>query len=211
LVNRILAPFLNEAAYLLEEGVSIEALDKAVLNFGMPMGACRLMDEVGIDVCAHVGEIMEEGLGERAKANPLSHSAVGKGLLGKKNKSGFYTYDDSGKSTGVNPKMQKLLPSSSKTMDETIIQMRLILPMINEAASILDEKIVNDAAAVDLGLIFGIGFPPFRGGLLWYADNEGLDRIKTAILNFAEEVSATRYQLSPYLLNLVENKKKFYD
>ncbi|MBT4792627.1 MAG: hypothetical protein HON90_13725, partial [Halobacteriovoraceae bacterium] len=85
LVNRILAPFLNEAAYLLDEGVSIEAIDKAVLNFGMPMGACRLMDEIGIDVCAHVGEIMEEGLGARAKANPLSVKAMQAGLLGKKN------------------------------------------------------------------------------------------------------------------------------
>lgn len=211
LVNRILAPFLNEAAYLLEEGVSIEALDKAVLNFGMPMGACRLMDEVGIDVCAHVGEIMQEGLGERAKANQLSTKATEKNLLGKKNKKGFYTYDDNGKSLGVNSDMLKLLPSSNKAMDETTIQMRLVLPMINEAANILGEKIVADAASVDLGLIFGIGFPPFRGGLLWYADCEGLDRIKTAIESFAKEVSSTRYQLSDYLVNLVEQKKKFYE
>src|SRR5690606_28480994 len=76
LVNRILAPFLNEAAYLLQEGVSIEELDRAVLNFGMPMGPCRLMDEIGIDVCEHVGVIMEKGLGARAKASDLSKKAV---------------------------------------------------------------------------------------------------------------------------------------
>ncbi|MBD66065.1 MAG: fatty acid oxidation complex subunit alpha FadJ [Halobacteriovoraceae bacterium] len=211
LVNRILAPFLNESAYLLEEGVKIEQIDKAVLNFGFPMGACRLMDEVGLDVCAHVGEIMEEGLGARAKANKLSQKAVEKNLLGKKNRKGFYLYDEEGKSEGVNPEMEKLLPQNTKTLDETEIQMRVVLPMINEAAAILSENIVQSAADVDLGLIFGIGFPPFRGGLLRYADNEGLDRISTAIERFSSEVSAERYQLHPYLKELVEKKKKFYD
>ncbi len=211
LVNRILAPFLNESAYLLEQGVSIESIDKAVLNFGMPMGACRLMDEVGIDVCSHVGEIMEAGLGPRAKANQLSHKAVEAGLLGKKNGKGFYLYDDSGKQQDINPDILKLLPDQKTEMDETTIQMRLILPMINEAANILDEKIVDSADTVDLGLIFGIGFPPFRGGLLKYADSEGLERIEGAIETFASEVNEQRYELSPYLKKLVENKQKFYE
>lgn len=211
LVNRILAPFLNEAAYLLEEGVSIQDIDRAVLNFGMPMGACRLMDEVGLDVCAHVGEIMEAGLGARAKACKLSHIALENDLLGKKNKKGFYLYDDKGKQLEVNPEIVKLLPKKSKSMDETTIQMRVFLPMINEAASILEEKIVNNAGTVDLGLIFGIGFPPFRGGLLRYADAEGLDRVASAIEEFASTVDKDRYQLSTHLKDLVENKKKFYD
>ena len=211
LVNRILAPFLNEAAYLLQEGVSVEAIDQAVLNFGMPMGACRLMDEVGLDVCVHVGEVMENGLGKRAKACDLSKLALENELLGKKNKKGFYLYDENDKESGVNPAMEKLLPKKSLDMDETTIQMRLFLPMINEAAMILDEKIVDDAATVDLGLIFGIGFPPFRGGLLRYADAEGLERIQTAIERFASEVNEDRYKLSPFLAKLVEDKKKFYD
>lgn len=211
LVNRILAPFLNEAAYLLKEGVSIKDLDQAVLNFGMPMGACRLMDEVGLDVCAHVGEIMEKGLGERAKACDLSHLAIEKQLLGKKNKKGFYTYDDSGKQLEVNSEMQKLLPTKKKVMDEVMIQMRVFLPMINEAANILEEKIVDSAATVDLGLIFGIGFPPFRGGLLKYADAEGLDRIHKAIKGFSETVDSKRYEMSSYLQKLVNEKKKFYE
>ena len=211
LVNRILAPFLNESAYLLEEGVSIEALDKALLNFGMPMGPCRLMDEIGLDVCAHVGEVMQEGLGARAKANGLSHAAVEAELLGKKSSRGFYLYDDQGKQQEVNPDAEALLPDESISMDETTIQMRVVLPMINEAANILEEKIVDDAATVDLGLIFGIGFPPFRGGLLRYADVEGLDRIKTAIERFAQEIDSDRYELSPYLDRLVSEKKKFYE
>jgi 3-hydroxyacyl-CoA dehydrogenase/enoyl-CoA hydratase/3-hydroxybutyryl-CoA epimerase len=211
LVNRILAPFLNESAYLLQEGVSIKDIDAAVLNFGMPMGACRLMDEVGLDVCAHVGEIMEEGLGERAKACDLSHVAVEKNLLGRKNQKGFYLYDEAGKQLEVNPEMQSLLTSKKVAMDETTIQMRVFLPMINEAANILDEKVVEDAGTVDLGLIFGIGFPPFRGGLLKYADAEGLDRISSAIKGFSETVDANRYELSPYLKNLVDSKTKFYE
>ncbi len=210
LVNRILAPFLNEAAYLLNEGVSIESIDKAVLNFGMPMGACRLMDEVGLDVCSHVGEIMEAGLGARAKANPLSHQAVEAGLLGRKNSQGFYLYDEKGKHTEINPEMEKLLPSKKVEMDETNIQMRLILPMINEASSILKEKIVDDAGSVDLGLIFGIGFPPFRGGLLKYADQQGVERILTAIEKFANEVDSDRYAPSSYLKQLVADNKTFY-
>lgn len=211
LVNRILTPFLNEAAYLLEEGVSIEAVDKASLNFGMPMGACRLMDEVGLDVGSHVGEIMEQGLGARCKPSSLSKKAVENKLLGKKANKGFYLYDDQGKQQGVNPEMLELLPSERKTMSETVLQMRMFLPMINEAANILEDKIVDSAATVDLGLIFGIGFPPFRGGLLKYADSEGLDQILKAIEGFAKEVDADRYQPSELLKRLVADKKKFYD
>lgn len=210
LVNRILAPFLNEAAYLLGEGVGIDELDRAVLNFGMPMGPCRLMDEIGIDVCEHVGKIMEKGLGERAKANALSAKAVEAGILGKKINKGFYLYDQDGKQMGINPEIEKLLPTKKVTMDETTIQMRVFLPMINEAANILQDKIVDSAETVDLGLIFGTGFPPFRGGLLRYADSEGVERIKTAIERFASEVDANRYALSPYIEELVKNGKTFY-
>jgi len=211
LVNRILAPFLNEAAYLLQEGVEIAAIDKATLNFGMPMGACRLMDEVGLDVGAHVGEIMEKGIGARMKANPLSHEIVEKGILGKKNKKGFYLYDENDKQGDINPEVEAMLPKTKIKVDETTLQKRMFLPMINEAAYILDEKIVEDASTVDLGLIFGIGFPPFRGGLLKYADSEGLDKIVSAIEEFASSVDKDRYALSPFLKNLSEKKTKFYE
>ena len=211
LVNRILAPFLNEAAYLLDEGISIKDLDNAAINFGMPMGPCRLMDEVGIDVCSHVGEIMEEGLGARARANSLSERAMKKDLLGKKSKKGFYLYDDNDKQTEVNPEMVSLIDAKSKSMDDTTIQKRLFLPMINEASMILAEEIVENADAVDLGLIFGIGFPPFRGGLLKYADSEGLDRILEALKGFESDISADRFKPSDYLVNLVKNGKSFYN
>lgn len=210
LVNRILMPFINESAYLLEEGVSIEDLDKAILNFGMPMGACRLMDEVGIDVLVKVGAIMEEGLGERAKACSFSEKIYKAGFHGKKNGKGFYRYDEKGRHKEVNEEIRGELPSGNKKMDERTIQMRVFLPMINEAANILSEGIVDKAETVDLGLIYGIGFPPFRGGLLKYADSEGLERIAKEIRKFASEVSETRYELSPYLEKLVQEKKGFY-
>ncbi|MBT3981888.1 MAG: fatty oxidation complex subunit alpha [Bacteriovoracaceae bacterium] len=212
LVNRILMPFLNEAAYLLEEGVHPEELDQACLNFGMPMGACRLMDEIGIDVLVKVGKIMEEGLGPRARACGISKAAFDSGLLGKKTSKGFYLYDAKGKPGDLNSEIEKFLPNmGSKNMDETSIQMRVFLPMINEAARILSDGIVSKASVVDLGLIFGTGFPPFRGGLLKYADSEGLDRITGALERFASEVNEDRYSPAPLLKNLVAEKKKFYD
>lgn len=211
LVNRILAPYLNEAAYLLEEGVSPEALDDAALNFGMPMGPCRLMDEIGIDVCVKVGKIMQEGLGERAHASSLAVKLYDAKLLGKKNGKGFYLYDEKGKVTGKNPEILKLLPSKKVHKDEMMLQMRLFLPMVNEAAYIFADKIVDKAATVDVGMIFGTGFPPFRGGLLRWADQEGLDQIAERLNNFARDVNKDRYQIAPFLSMMIHDKKKFYD
>ncbi|MBT7609783.1 MAG: hypothetical protein HN576_08500 [Bacteriovoracaceae bacterium] len=211
LVNRILMPYLNEVGFLLKEGVSMKDVDDACLNFGMPMGPCRLLDEIGLDVGVKVAKILHEGLGDRAATSDLSQVVVDKGFLGKKNKKGFYLYDEKGKVTGVNEEVQKLLPSENIKMSETDIQMRVFLPMINEASIILDEKIVSKASDVDLGLIFGIGFPPFRGGLLKYADSQGLDRILEVIEKFSNTVNDKRYNACDYLKNLVDKKMKFYD
>lgn len=211
LVNRILMPYLNEAGFLLEEGVSLKSIDDACLNFGMPMGPGRLLDEVGIDVAVKVAKILHEGLGDRAASSSMSAKMTEKGLLGRKSNKGFYLYDERGKVTGENPEMNDILPSETKRMSETEIQMRVFLPMINEASTVLADGIVQEASMVDLGLIFGIGFPPFRGGLLRYADSEGLPRILDALENFANKVDAHRYGPSAYLKNLVDQKKKFYD
>lgn len=211
LVNRILMPYLNEAGFLLEEGVSLKDLDQAALDFGMPMGPGRLLDEVGIDVGVKVAKILHDGLGERAASSKLSSKMVEKGLLGKKSSKGFYLYDEKGKPTGANPEVEELLPKEKKKMSESELQMRMFLPMINEAAAILQDGIVQTAGDVDLGLIFGIGFPPFRGGLLRYADSEGLDNIHDALKKFAESVNIDRYTPSSYLTELVESKTTFYE
>ncbi len=211
LVNRILAPFLNEAGWLLEAGVSIADLDQAALNFGMPMGPCRLMDEIGLDVCEKVGKIMEKGLGARMTPNQLGQKVHAAGCLGRKNGKGFYLYDEKGKVTGRNPVVEAMLPGKRLSMEEVQIQMRLFLPMINEAAYCLQDKIVDKASAVDLAMVYGTGFPPFKGGLLRYADAEGPDRLLSVLQQFASEVSAERYHPAPLLVELAQGKRRFYD
>ena len=211
LVNRILRPYLNEAGYLLEEGVSIKDLDDAALNFGMPMGPCRLLDEVGIDVGVKVAKVMHDGLGDRAKPSSFSEKLMEKNMLGRKTAKGFYLYDEKGKATGQNPEVEGLLPATKKKMSASEIQMRLFLPMINEAAAILKDGIVETAADVDLGLIFGIGFPPFRGGLLKYADHEGLEKLYNQLQSFSQSVDKDRYAPSSYLKELVEANTTFYE
>ncbi len=211
LVNRILMPYMNEAMFLLEEGVDFDAIEKACTNFGMPMGPFRLMDEVGIDVGAKVAKIIYDGLGERLKSSDLGSKVADSGFLGKKNSKGFYLYDEKGKSTGKNEEMKQFMSKESKSMDDTQIQMRIFLPMINEASFILDEKIVDKAHTVDLGMIFGTGFPPFRGGLCKYADNEGLERIVSSMEEFSSSVNSDRYTPSPLLKKMVAEKIKFYD
>lgn len=169
------------------------------------------MDEVGIDVLVKVGDIMQLGLGDRAKPSQVSRKIYEAGFYGKKNNKGFYHYDEKGRHTEINNDIVQVLGEPKKKMDERTIQMRVFLPMINEAANILADGIVSSASEVDLGLIYGIGFPPFRGGLLRYADSEGLGRIVAAIKEFASDVSPERFALSPYLSKLAEDKKNFYN
>lgn len=211
LVNRILGAYLNEASYLIEEGVSMEAIDEAALNFGMPMGPFRLIDEIGIDVGMKVGKILFEGLGPRLKPNDLVSKLYEAKLLGKKGGKGFYLYDEKGKVTGKNPEAQKMLSGKKTKMDEMVIQMRLFLPMVNEAAYIFADRIVDKASTVDIGMIYGTGFPPFKGGLLRWADQEGLETLATRIRNFAKDVSAERFAIAPFLEMMIGDKKKFYD
>ncbi|MCB9091026.1 MAG: enoyl-CoA hydratase/isomerase family protein [Halobacteriovoraceae bacterium] len=211
LVNRILAPYLNEASYLLEQGVAIEDIDQAALDFGMPMGPCHLMDEVGLDVSHKVGKILYEGLGERMKPSGLSEKILDLELLGKKNQKGFYVYDSRGKKGEINSKIYSILPNAKMKMDTQTLQMRLIVPMINEAAYCLEAGIVDSPEVLDIAMIFGIGFPPFRGGLLKYADDHGVDRIIGHIEKFASEVDANRYKMAPFLKKMGEEKKRFYN
>ena len=158
-----------------------------------------------------VAKIIHDGLGDRAKASTLSGKLVEKGFLGKKTSKGFYIYDEKGKVVGPNEEALALFPKATKKMSEVEIQKRVFLPMINEAATVLEDKIVDNASDVDLGLIFGIGFPPFRGGLLKYADSEGIERIHDELVKHAESVDADRYTPCELIKTLVKDKKKFYE
>ncbi|MCY4643528.1 MAG: 3-hydroxyacyl-CoA dehydrogenase NAD-binding domain-containing protein [Bacteriovoracales bacterium] len=212
LVNRILLPYMSEPIHMMEAGIPPEAIEKACLNFGMPMGPFRLLDEVGLDVGAKVSHILHKALGPRMAVSSLMDEVVASGALGRKSAKGFYHYDERGKQGEWNREVDAFFPSkkSSSSPDETTLQMMIFLPMINEAAYILEEGIVSGAREVDLGLIFGIGFPPFRGGLLRYADYEGLERITKAMEGFSTEIDPYRYTPCPYLKKLVDEKRSFY-
>jgi 3-hydroxyacyl-CoA dehydrogenase/enoyl-CoA hydratase/3-hydroxybutyryl-CoA epimerase len=211
LVNRLLIPFCTGAACLLEEGVAIEDIDRVLGKFGMPMGAIELIDEVGIDVGEKVSHILHDAFGERMEPSKLNSKLVAAGYLGKKNGKGFYQYDPKTKRKGeVNATVYEVLgvKPGKKVSDEEIIE-RCIYPMINEASRCLEEKIVESSQEVDLGMIMGTGFPPFRGGLLRYADVVGARTIVERLTEYQKRYGA-RYEPAPALLKRAEKNEKFY-
>ena len=169
LVNRLLMPYLNEAGVLLGEGVSAEAIDRAMLDFGMPMGPLRLIDEVGIDVGYDVARELAEAFKDRMSVAPILRRVHEEGLKGRKGGRGFYIYD--GKKERLN---RKLRLNVTKTLSAAAIQSRLLGVMIAEAQRCLSEGVVASEDDIDAGMIFGTGFPPFRGGLVAYARDSGL-------------------------------------
>ncbi|HKO57814.1 MAG TPA: 3-hydroxyacyl-CoA dehydrogenase NAD-binding domain-containing protein, partial [Thermoanaerobaculia bacterium] len=184
-VNRILGPYMNEAGFLLEEGNSIESLDKAMVDFGMPMGPMALLDEVGIDVAAKVAVILTDAFGARMQKSTVVEKLYEDGRHGKKNGKGLYTYKD-GKRQDPDPTVYKVLGiKSPHPADAKHVVERMVLAMINEAALILDERIVATAGELDLAMIMGTGFPPFRGGLLRYADSLGVPYIVARLDEFS--------------------------
>ncbi len=170
--SRILAPYMNEAAQLLVEGAAIEDVDRAAVAFGFPVGPITLLDEVGIDVGEKVGKILHAAFGERMATPAALHDVVQGGRLGRKNRKGFYVYD--GKKKRVDETVYALLPGRARrTVPQDEIQERMVLQMVNEAIRCLGEGILRSARDGDVGAVFGLGFPPFRGGPFRYADALG--------------------------------------
>ena len=178
LVNRILMPYLGEALVMLGEGGSIEGIDDALMRFGMPMGAFILLDEIGIDVALKVSHILRQGLGPRLEQTSLLERLVSQGSLGRKNGKGFYRYLQ-GRRGGPDPAVYPLLEKRQRQgrLTPGEIVDRAVLLMVKEAALCLEEGIITRADLLDAALIFGIGFPPFRGGLLRWADQTGAGAI----------------------------------
>lgn len=213
LVNRLLVPYLIEAAWLLEEGMAIGTVDKMYKDeFGMPMGPFALMDEVGIDVSIKVAKIFHESLGDRIQIPPVMLKLKETGRLGKKNKKGFYTYDERGKSQGVDETIYAELGLNAPTnkLNSKEVINRGIYNMISEAALILqEERIVETPEEVDLGMITGTGFPPFRGGLLRYADTVGSQTIADELEVYATQYGI-RFKPSTPLRNMAKTNRTFY-
>ncbi len=208
-VNRILGPYMNESGFVLEEGNAIESIDKAMVDFGMPMGPMALLDEVGIDVAAKVAKILSAAFGERMEPSHVVAALYEDGRFGKKNGKGLYLYE-AGKRQGPDPSVYKLLNiKSTHPADAQAVVERMIFAMVNEAAMILDEKIVASAAELDLAMIMGTGFPPFRGGLLRYADTLGLPYILARLDDLAQK-HGKRFLATAALRKLAEKDGKFY-
>ena len=212
LVNRLLLPYMNEALELLADGAEIKAIERAAKGFGMPMGPIALYDVVGLDTAYFAGRVMVEAFPDRTSASPIVPALVEAGRLGQKSGAGFFLYKDK-KGRGMpDPALADIIgPHIRKhdKIDSQQITARLFLPMVLEATRILEAKVVRDVRDVDLGLIFGTGFPPFRGGLLCWADTLGAAKI-TEMLKPLESLGP-RAQPTPMLLELAKSGKKFYD
>ena len=210
LVNRILAPYLSEAVRLLEEGCGIEEVDRAMTRFGMPVGPLALIDDIGIDVAAKGGATLAAAFPERLPLAGNFETLLADGRLGRKSGRGFYRYRGS-KREKPDPDTLGARPAGRGigALPPEVIEARLLMPMINEAAFCLEDRIVASPAKIDLALIFGAGFPPFRGGLLQYADDLGVDRVVNRLQDFQERMGP-RFAPSPLLARMAESRLKFY-
>eukprot|EP00760_Papus_ankaliazontas_P001044 PhM_4_TR10363/c1_g1_i1/m.27448/K01782/fadJ; 3-hydroxyacyl-CoA dehydrogenase / enoyl-CoA hydratase / 3-hydroxybutyryl-CoA epimerase len=212
LVNRILGAYMAEAGRLVRDGADPQVMDKAIVNFGMPMGPLRLLDEVGLDVACHVGPVLQNGLkSDRFAVDTAVEAMMKDGNLGKKNKKGFYNYDEKGKEQGMNMSLaKKYLTTPIKVgFPEAEIVDRCVLMMVNEATLILQEGICERPEDVDIGMVWGTGFAPFRGGLLQYADHRGAANIVTRMEELASKCG-DRFQPSAMLKDMAKGNKRFF-
>ena len=220
-VNRILAPYMNEAANILLAGESIEKIDKALVKFGFPVGPMQLLDEVGIDVGAKISPILQKELGERFAAPAVFSKLIDDGRLGKKANKGFYLY---GKQAQLSL-IDKLTGKSAKQVDDSIYSLlninvqnklsateiaeRCVYTMLNEAMRCLDEGIIRNARDGDVGAIFGIGFPPFLGGPFQYLDKIGADKVVARLNGWASD-HGERFKPCEALVAMAEQGSKCY-
>lgn len=223
--TRILAPYLNETQLLLSEGASIEQLDKAMTSFGFPIGPVTLIDEVGLDVAAHVGHDLGPMFEKRgAKRANMAHEMMEAGYLGRKNKKGFYLYDlpqkpatfplsllggSKKKKKEPNQEAYQFFPGERVAFDNEVIQLRNAFVFINEAALCLQEEIIQSPEDGDLGAILGLGFPPFRGGPFRYVDNFGIKKLVAAMEEYREKYGL-QFKPAQILVDHAKKNKTFY-
>jgi len=223
-VNRILAPYMNEAAILLLDGEPVDKIDSALVKFGFPVGPMQLLDEVGIDVGAKIGPILQADLGDRFAAPAAFDKLLADGRLGKKAKKGFYLYKKDSLVKTIQNRL-KGIKAGQKQVDESIYSLLTIKPsgnlsaaeiskrctfmMLNEAARCVDEGIVRNARDGDIGAIFGIGFPPFLGGPLRYIDQIGAKSVVAQLSQWAEQ-HGERYAPCEALVTMAQNDQSYY-
>jgi 3-hydroxyacyl-CoA dehydrogenase/enoyl-CoA hydratase/3-hydroxybutyryl-CoA epimerase len=215
LVNRILLPYLIESAWMFEEGIQPQRIDRLLEAFGMPMGPLELVDEVGLDVGYKVAKVLEDAYGPRMHV-PEALGAVAEtgGFLGKKSGAGFYKYRKGRKRP--NRRVERLARDARREdgitardlTDEQIVD-RAILIMVNEAARCLEEGVIDEPEALDIAMVMGTGFAPFRGGLLRYADERGVVSIRDRLGELAAEFGE-RFKAAPLIEKIAGNGGRFY-
>jgi 3-hydroxyacyl-CoA dehydrogenase/enoyl-CoA hydratase/3-hydroxybutyryl-CoA epimerase len=205
--SRVLGPFVNEALWILAQGARIDEIDRVVKAWGWPVGPLALLDEVGLDVARHAGRVMQDYAGARAEPSPIFERMIADGRLGRKSKRGFYKYRTEPKR--VDRSVYELIEWERARIDPQEIVERTWMQMLNEVARSIEDGVVSDPKDVDVGVIFGFGFPPFRGGILREADRLGLDHVVGRL-----ETYAARYgdRLAPaeLLTDMARKGKTFH-
>lgn len=210
LVNRILFPYMNEALAMLEEGADPRALDKAAVTFGMPMGPITLQDLVGLDTSLYAGRVVNTAYADRARPTRILDELVAAGRLGQKSGAGFYSYAKGGKGAD-DPAFAAILDkvrTGRREFTPEEITDRLFLPMLVEASRTLEEGIVREPGDVDMGLILGIGFPAFRGGILRWADTLGVKQVLEKLKRY--EGLGLRFHPTQHMRRLASEGKGYY-
>jgi 3-hydroxyacyl-CoA dehydrogenase/enoyl-CoA hydratase/3-hydroxybutyryl-CoA epimerase len=208
-VNRILLPYMTEAGRLVAEGVPIDLVDRVMVRFGFPVGPITLLDEVGLDVGAKVSQVMYQAFGERFKPSEIVGAVLADRRLGRKNGKGFYLYHR-GRKAGVDESVYDLLrirPAKSTPVE--MIERRLVYSMLNEAAMAAAESVVRQPRDGDIGALFGIGYPPFRGGPLRTIDQLGAARV-VETLRELEAAHGPRFAPCAALVEMGEGGGRFY-
>ncbi|MGV3347011.1 fatty acid oxidation complex subunit alpha FadJ [Enterobacteriaceae bacterium LUAb1] len=211
-VNRILAPYINEAMRCVLEGEPIEAVDQALVKFGFPVGPIQLLDEVGIDVGTKILPILVSAYGERFRMPAALDAVINDGRKGRKNKRGFYCYDKGKKSSRrkVDKHIYRLLSVTphQQQASHTLVQ-RCVMLMLNEAVRCLDEAVIRLPRDGDIGAVFGLGFPPFLGGPFCYIDQLGAAKV-VEILTSLTTCYGERFQPCERLQQMAQGDEKFY-
>ena len=214
--TRTLSAYMNEAGRLLDEGAAIDVIDRALVDFGFPVGPITLLDEVGIDVGGKVGLVLADALGLRMTPAEAMRRVVTAGRLGRKGRNGFYKYDASGKKGDVDDSIYQIIGAGARASagqhvripDEEMVR-RCVLAMVNEAARCLQEGILRNVRDGDVGAVFGVGFPPFRGGPFRYVDTVSV----ATIVRQLQELNARhppRFEPAELLLEMAQTGKTFY-
>lgn len=209
--TRTLSAYMNEAGMLLDQGVAVDEVDRALVEFGFPVGPLTLLDEVGIDVGGKVGLVLGQAFGARMTPSAALRRVVESGRTGRKGGSGFYRYDKHGKKASVDPTIYDVIGQGRQPLPMAggeIVE-RCTLAMVNEAAYCLQENILRSPRDGDIGAVFGIGFPPFRGGPFRYIDSLGADEVLRRLEDLHARFSP-RFEPADLLIDMARAHRRFY-